>query len=442
MSLLALTLLAGCNSYELFRVTGYEQASFSNDADILFVIDNSDSMQEESTALASNFDRFIGKLTNTEAGSNVGTETLSDAVSNYIREASGGDLFIDYQLAITTSSVFYDNGPTTGIDPGEAGTLAYDPDSDVPAIISRAGGSGTDFQKNLLCSATCWDQNLPTNPDYVCGDPLEGDVTEEYLACLCEDTPWNGNCGAGQEQGLEAAFMTLCRAVENPPADCYEFPDNSAIAFQEGNEGENAGLLREGANTLVVIVTDEGDGSLRTDEGTAAVPGDVDTVVNEYDDLFQKFPNLVRFAVIGPSWDGTDGGCLDGAQQWGVERYQGIVAATNGLYIPLTDIDDDCAATDFGTSMERLGELLSNLMTFFPLQSVPDVASIEAYVDGEFVERAEPIEGTEPPEYGDGWSYDAAENAVAFHGAAIPDYNQDVKIFYRPLGGTPRELPF
>ena len=62
MSLLALTLLAGCNSYELFRVTGYEQASFSNDADILFIIDNSQSMAEESTALASNFDRFVGNF--------------------------------------------------------------------------------------------------------------------------------------------------------------------------------------------------------------------------------------------------------------------------------------------------------------------------------------------------------------------------------------------
>ena len=93
--------------------------------------------------------------------------------------------------------------------------------------------------------------------------------------------------------------------------------------------------------------------------------------------------------------------------------------------------------------MEQLGDLLSNLLTFFPLQSVPDVGSIEVYVDGEIIAAAEVKDATvEPPEYGDGWSYDASENAVSFHGATVPDYNQDVRIYYRPLGGTPRELPF
>ncbi len=440
MSLLALTLLAGCNSYELFRVTGYEQASFSNDADILFIIDNSQSMAEESTALASNFDRFVGKLTNTEGGSNVPTVTLADAVDNYIRETAGGELFIDYQLAITTSSVYYDDGASPEIEPGEAGTLAYDSASDVPSVIGRgASDSALAFQTNLLCEATCWESSMPSNPDYVCGDPLEGDISEDYLDCLCGVDEWKNHCGTGQEQGLEAAYMALCRATDSPPDDCYTFPEGSAQAFQSGDEGSNAGLLREGARTLIVMVTDEGDGSLRKD-GTEepAVPGDVDEVVEEYVDLFEDMPNIVRFAVIGPNWDGTNGLCLDSAQTWGVERYQGIVEATNGLYIPITDSDAACTPADFGTSLEQLGELLSNLLTFFPLQSVPDVASIEAYVDGELVEQAELVDD----EYVDGWSYDASENAVSFHGSAVPDYNQDVRIFYRPLGGTPRELPF
>ena len=45
-------------------------------------------------------------------------------------------------------------------------------------------------------------------------------------------------------------------------------------------------------------------------------------------------------------------------------------------------------------------------------------------------------------EYGDGWSYSSSENAVIFWGAAIPDYNQEVRIYYRPLEDNPRELPF
>lgn len=446
LSLLTLSLLGGCNSYEIFRVTGFEQASFSNDADILFVIDNSDSMQPYATALASNFDRFIGKLTNTDTGEGVGTETLSDAVANYRRETGGGSLFIDYQLAITTTSVDYSNGPTTSIDPGEAGTLAFDAASDIPSVIGRdVTDAGLAFQTNLLCEATCWESSRPDDPSYTCGDPLEGEPSQQYLDCLCGEGGWQNNCGAGLEQGLEAGFMALCRAVENPPEDCYTFPANATLAFEEGDELSNDGLMREAASTLIVIVTDEGDGSYRTDTDDAAIPGDVEIVVDGYLDLFEKFPNPVRFAVIGPAWDGADGSCLGPAQQWGVDRYQRLVEETNGLYIPLKNLDAGCTDSDFGTSLEQLGDLLSNLLTIFPLQSVPDVASIEVYVDGDIIERAPVVSGSEEAgnaEYGPGWTYDASENAVRFHSTAVPDYNQDVRIYYRPLGGTPRELPF
>jgi hypothetical protein len=43
---------------------------------------------------------------------------------------------------------------------------------------------------------------------------------------------------------------------------------------------------------------------------------------------------------------------------------------------------------------------------------------------------------------GDGWTYDSAQNAIVFWGKAIPDYNAEVRIYYRPLEGKPRELPF
>ena len=41
-----------------------------------------------------------------------------------------------------------------------------------------------------------------------------------------------------------------------------------------------------------------------------------------------------------------------------------------------------------------------------------------------------------------GWTYDSAQNAIVFWGPSIPDYNADVQIFYRPLDGKPRDLPF
>ena len=52
------------------------------------------------------------------------------------------------------------------------------------------------------------------------------------------------------------------------------------------------------------------------------------------------------------------------------------------------------------------------------------------------------LEETGLTEYSDGWSYDPATNAIEFHGTYVPDYNSDVQIYYRPLEGNPRTLPF
>ena len=434
--MLAPLLLAGCNSYEMFRLTGFEQANFSNDADILFVIDNSSSMQEEAEALARNFDTFITRLTSAD-GANVSTQTLGDAVENYVRERSGDSLFIDYQLGITTTSVMFAGGDSTGIDRGEAGLLIGD-------VIGRTPDAGVRFQEQLLCEATCWNTvTMPSDASFSCptdgSAPVMGDnVSREYLDCLCGVDAWRNHCGAGQEMGIEAGLLGLCRAAESPPAACSEFPENAPIGFTDADAGSNAGFLREGANSIVVIVTDEGDDSPRK-EGVG------DTEIEPYTDIFAEFPNPVRFAIIGPVWRDNDGSCLSGAQPWAVERYQNIAAETGGVYVDLNKLEDDCALSDFSANLEQIGDLLSQLKTFFPLQSVPDAGTIDAWVDGERVDPAPVTEGSVEAGdavYGDGWSYDAALNAVRFHGAAIPGYNADVKIYYRPLAGMPRELPF
>ncbi len=46
------------------------------------------------------------------------------------------------------------------------------------------------------------------------------------------------------------------------------------------------------------------------------------------------------------------------------------------------------------------------------------------------------------PIFGDGWTYETGENSVYFHGTTVPDYNADVRIYYRPVSDLPRSLPF
>ncbi len=438
---LPITLLAGCNSYELFRVTGFEQATFNNNADILFVIDSSGSMKEESSALALNFETFLGQLTSAE-GSDVPRATLSDAVTNYVRESTENGSIIDYQLAITTTSANYSSGETAGVDEGEAGTLT----GAFPVVKRGDDDVATEFRKNLICDTVYWkDSDLKSDPSYAPADdgscPLpEGEeIPREYLNCLCPDG-WVESEGAGNEEGLESALDTLCRASDDPPAECFD--DDGDGSTDPGypilptDAGSIADFIRPEASTLVVIVTDEGDGSRRV----ANSDGDP----TPYLDIFSQFPNRVRFAVIGPSYQDQDGTCLGGAQTWGVERYQIAAGATNGTYINLTDQSDGCAATDWGENLTKLGELLNNQLTSFPLQGVPDVATIRVYTDGKEIGESELVSGIVEDGtavWDDGWTYDAAENAVSFHGSAVPGYNADVRIYYRPLGGIPRELP-
>ena len=224
--------------------------------------------------------------------------------------------------------------------------------------------------------------------------------------------------------------MAMCRAVENPPDDCYV--NNQ---FEASHEGTNTGLIREDSTLIPIIVTDEGDTSRRLPQGEA--------VPEEYAELFSQFNTRTAFAVIGPRTDLCNSG---GATTWGVSRYQWFVNDSNGLYLDIAQEDDtgDCEVADFADSLQQLGDLLNSLLDVFPLQSIPDVSTIRAFIDGEEVPKAieELNTDTGEVEFVEGWSYLAAENGVQFHGQYIPDYNADVKIYYLPLEGMPRQLPY
>ncbi len=428
--LLALVSLASCNRYDLFLTSGFEQESFSNKADVVFVVDNSDSMYEVSASLALNFATFIQSIETQEE--ELATDGLADAAANYVDYVQNRSSFVDFQFGITTTDVEAQVGEALG------GLYKRgDPD-----LSSR-------FVETLLCEATCFreDLQLPTDPTYECGQPIGDEVTEQYLDCVCGAGTWQGNCGNAVEEGIESAYMAMCSGVSNPPVACFEDVLQIGDAtneedelvpslFSDANVGINDGLFRPGANTIIVIVSDEGDGSRRLDrESTAEV----------YESLFEQFGRRVTFAAIVPGLD-EDGtvSCPGQATDWGVARYNYLAYRTNGLVEDIFEPPPNCEPRDFGIAFEALGELLVNLLTTFPLASVPDPDTLIVRVDGNDVPQAE-IAGSDAygfDVYGDGWSYSVADNAVEFHGAAIPGYDADVQVLYLPIEGMPRELPF
>ncbi|MEL6347427.1 MAG: hypothetical protein AAFV53_30205 [Myxococcota bacterium] len=464
LPLLSLLALAGCNQYEFFNLAGYEQASFSNDAEVIFVVDNSNSMTDEAGALALNIDTFVAQLAD-ESGA-LGTETLSDAVGNYLEGALDRSNVIDYQLALTTASVQLSENSTAGLDPGEAGTLVGD-----PTIISKFDANiESRFRQNLICNIVPWNEGeLPSELSYECGTPSD-EITREFLDCECGFGEWQNDGGHPEEEMLESALLTLCRSVDTPPDLCFEFepyqvwsgedpdfvPDTEVDPNRDGlietglssadinsNNNDRRSLVRDNSTVVFVLIGDEGDTSKRR------LP-DGEEDATRYVEAFEAFNQRVRIVGIGPNYDDDTNNitCNSGsAPTWAAERLLIAAEATGGFYAPLAEqVNGECQDADFAAVLTDLGDLLNELLTAFPLQSIPDVESIRVFVDGEEMEQAAETDLLDPeaaePEYRRGWSYDSSQNAVQFWGDSIPDFSQEVDIFYRPLEGKPRELPF
>lgn len=388
LPLVALLLASGCNRYELFRLSGYQQDSFSNRADILFVIDNSGSMLPFAQDLAANFEGFVRQLSSVEE--EIVREDLGDAVDNYIAYAQNPGAYVDYQLGITTTDIDATAGQLLG----------------TPKVLKRGEDRlAQKFVATLLDEATC------------------------------EIEP----CGTATEEPLEAAFLAMCRSVPNPPTDCFEdiaVGNYTWPATLNQNDIEsNKGFLRDRSTFLPVIVTDEGDASRRMAQGNV--------IADDYLELTSRFNRHVSWVVIGPPTDDQhEPTCPSFSPDWGTVRYEFLIQQSNGLKIDILD-PQSCEPNDFETALTALGNLLQTLLTSFPLDSVPVESTILVFVEGEQVQRAEESDFDDfgLPTLTAGWEYQPDTNSIRFYGDAIPANDAKVEVYYEPIDGMPRSIP-
>lgn len=301
------------------------------EVDIVFVIDNSDSMKDEAEALAQSFGSFIQQL-NTDSN------------------RSAFESVIDFQLGITTTSI-------AGDAPGRAGMLVGSPD----IITKDSEDVALNFTRGLLCEATCWRVNdVTTDSSFECDadNPAMPDpVSQQYLDCLCGSNRWENNCGSGTEEGLEGAFDAMCRAVDNPPKECWS-EETALASLVETDIGTNSGLIRKDSTVIFVVITDEGDGSRR-------LPN-TDPDASIYIDLLDKFNKRYRFAVVGPPYDPVENTLTcnsGGATKWGTERYQNIATASSGFFNFIAEEDEsgECGMVDFSIHFGDVIELIKSL---------------------------------------------------------------------------------
>ena len=423
--LLATSLLTGCNAYDYFRITGFQQESFTNKADILFVLDNSPSMVDEGEALAVNFASFINQFADDAPPTS--KPSLGDEVDRFIEYVQDRTGNVNYQIGITTTEVYDKVGRLVGENP-----VLRKADENVPQK----------FNNNLLCEAACLTSQPPV-----------------AVQCAQGSRPGTENCAdsllGAAEEGIEAVYMAMCRASPNPPENCFQDwylqadrgvyeatpppgsdtgggPPDPVEYFGPAQVGTNAGWLREGSVVIPVIITDEGDQSRRINDRS----GDV----FPYGDLFNAFGHRMSWAVIGPNLDCN----LAGAVAWGVDRYKNMVDRTSGVYVDIAQPSgSSCATTDFADALNEIGKLLRGLADTFPLQNLPVPGTIVVEVNGKVVPEATPFEtSTGRIEFDDGWLYLRDENTVVLRGNAVPDFNADVRIWYQPASGLPRTLPF
>jgi hypothetical protein len=222
---LALLAAAGCQDYNFNPVgqcllqPGTKRETLSNisTADLLFVVDDSGSMRGEQDKLAANFTTFINNLDQTNAA----------------RAARGLDP-IDFHIAVTTSSVFWNeqtipNSTCRNDCPGAGGSLVCCTTTSSPAPLTRArscAGPGAACPGGTTCKTTC--NNL--KGDYHCcaDDNTVPAAAQEPIPCQragaqCGRLEHHYNFPSGCDAGVAADDFPL------PQGDFVSLNDNPRV---------------------------------------------------------------------------------------------------------------------------------------------------------------------------------------------------------------------
>lgn len=179
-SLVTLALLAGCPQREVAKVDptqtkeGFKDipVEINRDIDILFVIDNSGSMQEEQTSLATNFNRFINVLNNIEGG-------LPNVHIGVVSTDTGAGPFNISGCSGNGDNGVLQSAPTSACTP-PSGAFIQDIDNggtrmknytgaleDAFVCIARLGIDGCGFEQPLESMRRALNGSNPTNTGFL-----------------------------------------------------------------------------------------------------------------------------------------------------------------------------------------------------------------------------------------------------------------------------------
>ncbi|MGE5087254.1 MAG: hypothetical protein ACM3MG_13190 [Bacillota bacterium] len=192
------------------------------------------------------------------------------------------------------------------------------------------------------------------------------------------------------------------------------------------NEPWNAGFRRPDAFLAVIIVSDEED---QSSSQSSFYEGTHPTTYLQNPNLYsvQSYIDLLD-AYTGGTANGRnysvsnisihDQACLtqlsnDSSRKINV-RYQQITDMTGGIQGSLCD--------DFGNTLNLISDNIIQLSSVFKLSREPIAETIVVTVDGAVVAQ----------DATNGWTYDASNLTITFHGSSVPGANSTVKINFDP----------
>ncbi|GDX79151.1 hypothetical protein LBMAG42_09620 [Deltaproteobacteria bacterium] len=195
-----------------------------------------------------------------------------------------------------------------------------------------------------------------------------------------------GSGGSGDEKGLAAAEA----ALTDPLAS-----------------GTNAGFLRTDSTISIIVLSDENDSSSRTAKSFST-----------WLEGLRADPDMTSFnAIVGDSGLGcTDGDIWSGdfIEAMGGDVYIDAATYTGGFFASI-------CTPDFSTIVANMARSSAGMKSTFELTETPsDVSRIEVFVDGRTVQS----DGL------DGYTYEAAENTISFHGTAFPEGGSIIEVEY------------
>ena len=460
-------LVSSCHTQDILIHDQFEQSSFDSDVDILWVVDNSGSMERIQLEVQDKFVHFINEFANVgdDTGEVLAYGDLADGTLAWAEFLRNQERFLNYRMGVTTTDIatpgngnmgnIRDAGPV-GIGgpllcegPGErvGGATVVTPDSANPAgefsALVDVGVAGDGGERGLHAAALAMCKGKPK----AFWDSLSDRTLDDPVRVICEAVPAEQRyCNNGGRAS----------AAEDPQPDPF---------------------FRDEAATVIIIVSDEGDvgghseflpppedldacRSLHSDD---PLFGECDCRIAWWADFFDGIDRAVIFANIGPTYqalgDATpwcDGTTVDipgpcntfNSPSCNIDFYQQLACLTGGRFVPIesrTEGEESCVDADFQNALRDIGRLISNLSGGWVLSAVPDPETITVIrtVAGDVFDV--PSADSEAGVLG-GWRYSPMNRAITFTGNAVPGYDDQLDIYYLPAfdrnQSTGRPLPF